>query len=115
MKVNAKDIVGENAISMQSGKILYDKISKPLLSNEPVELDFSGVKIFGSPFFNVSIGLLLKDIELEELQGRLKIINLNADGNQLLNFVIKNALKFYSMDSDKVKTLKEIINDTDDS
>ena len=115
MKIIAKDVVGENAISMQSGKILYDKISKPLLSNESVELDFSGVKIFGSPFFNVSIGLLLKDISLEDLQDRLKIINLNTDGNQLLNFVIKNALKFYSMDPDSVKSLKEIINDKEDT
>jgi uncharacterized protein DUF4325 len=115
VKIIAKDIVGENAISMQSGKLLYDKIATPLLSNETVELDFSGVKIFGSPFFNVSIGLLLKDIKLEDLQDRLKITELNADGKQLLNFVIKNALKFYSMDSDKVKSLKEIIKDQDDS
>lgn len=109
MKVNAKDIIGENAISMQSGKNLYEKISKPLISGEEVELDFAGVQIFASPFFNASIGFLLKDIDISQLQDKLKILNLGDVGNQILNLVISNAIKFY----DKKSSTADILNSID--
>ena len=111
MKILANEIVGPNAISLQSGKNLYVKISKPLFSNESVVLDFKGVELFASPFFNASIGLLLKDIQLEDLQKQLKFVNLSEVGRQLLNHVIGNAIKYYEMESASIDKMKNIIKD----
>lgn len=89
------DLVGENAVSMDSGKLVYDRIHEPLKMGENVTLDFSRVEIFTTPFFNASVGLLLNDMELTELLSRLKIENISVVGKQLLNHVIANALTFY--------------------
>lgn len=115
MRVIAKEIVGENAISMQSGKNLYEKISRELISGGSVEIDFSGVKIFASPFFNASIGLLLKDINIDELQKRLSIINLSAVDRHLLNHVIANAIEYYKVETKIAETLEDIGKNKDDN
>lgn len=94
-------LVGKNAISLQSGTILYETINKRVLNGEKVILDFSKVELFASPFFNASIGLLLKDISLEQLLSTLEINELNSVGKRLLNHVISNALNFYG-EADKI-------------
>lgn len=114
MKLIARELVGVNAISMQSGKNLYDKISTPIISNNDVELDFDGIEVFASPFFNASIGLLLKDVEIGSLLKHLKIINLNPVGRNLLNHVISNAIKYYEMGDESIGEMKEIIKDNNE-
>lgn len=109
MKIIAKEIVGGNAISMQTGQNLYEIISKPLISGEEVEIDFQDVELFASPFFNASIGYLIKDIKVTDLQQRLKIINLSAVGRQLLNHVISNAIKYYEKEGEAEENLQIII------
>lgn len=111
MKILAKEIVGENAISMQSGRNLYDRFSGTLLNGEDVELDFEGVNLFASPFFNASVGLLLKDIDVKTLQEKLKIVNLSNVGKQLLNHVIANAIKYYDKESKTAEALNNIDKD----
>lgn len=107
-------IVGENAISMQSGTNLYAQIHDLLKSGERVELDFAGIQLFASPFFNASIGLLLKDIDVNVLQSLLKVVNLDKVGHQLLNHVIANAIKFYDKDSRTADAIKSIKNDPEE-
>jgi hypothetical protein len=97
------ELVGKNAISLQSGTKLYNDISDDVVTGKQVQLDFSKVDLFASPFFNASIGLLLKDISLDELMKRVQIVNVNSVGKNLLNHVISNALSFYS-DEGKVTT-----------
>lgn len=114
VEINAKEVVGVNAISMQSGKHLYNKIAKLLISGKDVNLDFSEVELFASPFFNASIGLLLKDIKIDDLQLHLKIINLSPVGNQLLNHVIENAIKYYGMENQSIDDMKMAIKDNNE-
>lgn len=59
---------------MDNGQKIYDLIHPKLLSGEVVTLDFSGARIFASPFMNVAVGQLLRDIDAETLQ-RLLIID----------------------------------------
>lgn len=95
---------------MQSGHHLYEKISAPLISGkENVEIDFLEVELFASPFFNASIGFLIKDITVTDLQQRLKIINLSDVGKQTLNHVIANAIKYYAATKDKAEENMQII------
>lgn len=115
IKIFAKEIVGENAISMQSGKNLYERLFKPLMSGEEIEVDFNGVELFASPFFNASIGFLLKDIEVSALQKKLKLTNLSTVGHQLLNHVISNAIKYYEKEAKSEEAMKIIIKNVEES
>lgn len=95
-KIKVFSLVGKNAISMTSGEKLYNEIKKHIKGSEVEELDFEGVELFASPFFNASIGLILRDLTISELKEKIVIVNLNSVGLDLLNLVIDNALKFYS-------------------
>lgn len=99
LKIKVFDLIGKNAISMQSGTKLNNAISGTLLKGETVEIDFAGVSLFASPFFNASVGILLKDITIDKLMHNMKIVNCNDIGISLLNTVIQNAINFYNGDS----------------
>ncbi|RZR29848.1 STAS-like domain-containing protein [Vibrio vulnificus] len=94
-KIIVLELVGKNAISMQNGDKLYNAIYTDVLNGESVELDFNGINLFASPFFNASIGLLLKDVTIDALKKQLSFTNLNDIGRDLLNHVIGNALEYY--------------------
>ncbi len=100
-EIKVFEITGANAISMQSGDKLYRLLHPRLAAGESVKLDFANVALFASPFFNASIGLLLKDITIQSLQQQLSFLNLSEVGRELLNHVISNAIAFYK-NSDRV-------------
>lgn len=114
MKIIAREVIGTNAISMQSGRHIYELIAKPLLEGEVVEVDFDSVELFASPFFNASIGLLIKDLNITKLKERLVISNLNQVGKQLLNHVIANAIKFYEKEANSDENLQIIIKNAEE-
>lgn len=93
---------------MHSGNMLYEKIEPTLKKGEELTLDFQGVDLFASPFFNASIGYILKDLSIEDLKKHLSVVNINPVGNQVLNLVIKNAIEYYS--SDKNEKYRDLIN-----
>lgn len=90
------DLIGKNAISMQSGDKIYTILKNKVQNGEHVTLDFAGVTLFASPFFNSAIGRLLKDKEISELQEQLKFDHLDDVGRDLLNLVISNAINHYN-------------------
>ena len=45
-------------MTLEDGEAVYRQIHDPLVHGETVELDFDGVNIFASPFFNAGIGRL---------------------------------------------------------
>lgn len=89
------DIVGEYAISADGGQKIYNQINPKLLAGDSVELDFTGVKVFASPFFNFAIGQLLKDIAADDLNRLLSFTCLNDNGQKVLERVIANAKRYY--------------------
>lgn len=100
MKLKIYEIAGENCITMESGQKVYDQIYGELKAGRPVELDFSSVSIFASPFFNAAIGQLFQDFKPEHLQSLLTTTNLlEPEGLQVLNRVIENSKQYYTDDS----------------
>ncbi|MGK7882668.1 MAG: STAS-like domain-containing protein [Crocosphaera sp.] len=93
------DIIGENCMTPDEGQKIYDLIHPQLVANTSVELDFIGVNICISPFFNFAIGQLLKDIDADTLKRLLKVSNLKPVGMQVLKVVIDNAKRYYSDDN----------------
>jgi hypothetical protein len=90
------EITGEFATDADSGQHFYDLIYPQLLAGQPVELDFTGVNVFASAFFNFAIGQLLQDIFPEQLNECLKVTNLSPNGRNILKRVIDNAKHYYS-------------------
>jgi STAS-like domain of unknown function (DUF4325) len=101
MRYNIHEITGQCAISSADGKQLFDSIHPKLNEQEPVELDFAGVNIFASAFFNVAIGQLLQDIPNETIEKNLTITHLSPNGAIILEQVIENAKLYYSDPSQK--------------
>ncbi|GAA6617408.1 STAS-like domain-containing protein [Scytonema sp. NUACC26] len=84
MKHEIFTLIGKNCITPGDGQRVYDLVHPELLADLPVELDFAGVEIFASPFFNFAIGQLLRDIPPSHLKRLLKVSNLNQVGKQIL-------------------------------
>lgn len=116
-EIKIYDIVGKNAISMSAGDKLYAAIAKDLTSEqgEKLNLNFEGVELFASPFFNSSIGLIIKDVNIDDLMKKMEVNNISDIGKQLLNLVISNAIKFYDDSSntaeDAIKKAQKLMDE----
>src|SRR5690606_37139352 len=95
---------GVNAISMNSGRKIYEEVFRLWPRHGKIIIDFDGVEVFASPYFNSSIGVLLKDRSISTLQERLAFENISEHGRRILNLVIDNAIKFYSDQDGKTDT-----------
>ncbi len=96
MNIVVRDLVGENAITLEDGAKIYENIFPALKSEEKVIIDFIGVKVFASPFFNAAIGKLLKDFTPDALNRLISFLNLNSVGSDIIKRVIDNSKQFYS-------------------
>ncbi len=101
MKLEIHNLVGKNCMTREDGQKVYDLIYPRLLEGESVELDFDGVVIFASPFFNVAIGQLLRDIDSDTLNKLLKPSHLSPLGLRILKRVIKNSKWYYSSENNQ--------------
>jgi hypothetical protein len=90
------NIAGEYAITVDGGQKLYDQIHPCLLAGESVELDFTGVKVFASPFVNFAFGQLLKDIPADNLNQLMEFTSLSDDGWDVIKHVMARAKRYYS-------------------
>lgn len=110
MKHEILTLIGKNCITPSDGQKLYDLVHPALLAEREVGLDFAGVEIFASPFFNFAIGQLLRDIQPETLNRLLKFSHLNSVGRQILKLVIENSKRYYS-DSDVRSRVDKVISE----
>lgn len=95
MKLEIRNLVGERCVTSEDGQLVYEEIHPKLAAGEPVSLDFTGVTVFASPFFNFAIGQLLRDLEPDDLNEFLKIEGLLPDGGLVVQRVVKNAKEYY--------------------
>ena len=110
-KYNIYDLVGKYCMTLEDGQTVYQLIHPELKAERPVEVDFAGVDIFASPFFNFAIGQLLGDIKPETLNRLLKVSNLNPVGKQVLKTVIENSKRYYSLDEPTRQAVDKVISE----
>lgn len=110
MKYEIYHIIGEDCMTADDGQKVYDLIHPQLLAYLPVEVDFTGVKVFASLFFNFAIGQLLKEFQEEDLNKLLKIYNLNPVGMQVLQRTIENSKRYYSNETIR-QAIDEVISE----
>jgi hypothetical protein len=112
MYIKVKDLVGENAMTLDDGTAIYSRIHDPLAQGQTVELDFEGVEVFASPFFNAGVGHLLADLEPNALNERLKFEHLSDFGKRTLRRVIENAKEYYAANPTQRAAIDRIVQDT---
>jgi hypothetical protein len=108
MKISIKDKIGPRCIIKEDGQKIYDEIHSPLKQGETITLDFNGVTQFASPFFNLAIGQLLKDLSEDDLRQLLQIENLTETGRLVVERVIENAVKYHG-NKDHRKIVEDIL------
>jgi hypothetical protein len=96
VRYRVREITGSFAITPENGQKLYEQIYPVLLAGKDIELDFDGIKVFASAFFNFAVGQLLKDLSPDALNQQLYITGLNDNGQNVLRRVIENAKRYYS-------------------
>ena len=96
MTIKVHETVGRYCITADGGQKLYDLIYPQLRADNPVELDFTGVDVFASPFFNFAIGQLLRDFPPDRLNHLVRFSALKPNGRKVLERVIDNAKHYYS-------------------
>lgn len=111
MYIKIKDLVGKNAMTLDDGEAVYSLIHDPLVHGETVELDFDGVEVFASPFFNAGIGRLLGDLNAETLNTKLKFDHLSSFGARVLRRVIENANEYYGASAPQRQEIDRIVHD----
>ncbi|MFR5265543.1 STAS-like domain-containing protein [Clostridium sp.] len=77
---------------------------------EQIILNFEGIKLFASPFFNVSIGYFVSKYGRECFENKVKIINISDLGLNIIEQVKKNSSKELQ-NKDKIL---DIINNLDE-
>lgn len=96
MKIRVRDLIGGYGITLDDGQRLYDAMHPELAAGRPVEIDFEGVEIYASPFFNAAFGQLLSDLASDDLNRLLIVHGLSAEGAHVLRRVIQNSKRYYS-------------------
>lgn len=110
--INVKDTINSpSALTREQGRIVYNIIKEKILEDTKVELDFQDVESLITPFLNVAIGKLYEDFSSEELQEKLKVVNIPQGKSSSFKVVIENAKKYYA---DK-QTFSEIVEDVVDA
>ncbi|MDS4020203.1 MAG: STAS-like domain-containing protein [Candidatus Competibacter sp.] len=99
-------------MTQDDGQVIYNQIHDPLRQGETVELDFEGVDVFASPFFNTSVGRLLEDMERDALNARLRFEHLSGFGERVLRRVIENAEEYYAASPEHRRTMERIVRET---
>jgi hypothetical protein len=108
MKLQVTSLIGSICVTLEDGEKLYRRIYPELEKKRQVELDFTGVNIFASPFFNSAIGQLFREFTKEDITKLLTIRNINSTGNNVLKKVIENSSQYYQ-DQNYKKMVDEVI------
>lgn len=88
--------ITHSALSETSGLLLRNKLEaiiSKLNDNDILILDFTDIRLFGSSFFNSSIGFLVKKYGKEFVTQRIKLSNISDLGQKTYDRCYDNAVK----------------------
>ena len=87
----------DNALSITNGEIIQKEIMKYLNEKtEKIILDFSGIELFATPFFNASIGFCITLLSPIKFDSVIQCINLSVLGKETFNYSYSNAIAVYN-------------------
>lgn len=95
----------------KEGMLLRNLIENKITANEKVVLDFSGISMYASPFFNVSLGYFIGKYGIEKYNSLIEIRNLTPVGEKVYQTVADNAVNYFK--SNMQKEIDNIVQNTD--
>jgi hypothetical protein len=95
MKVPVHEIVGDACMTYKDGERLQREFREAFDRGDTVELDFVKMRIFVTAFLNAAVASLLENHSRDELERRLKIVNLPLAAKELLDQSLDNADRSY--------------------
>lgn len=100
-----------NALSEKAGAELREKILSSYTNNpnEEITLDFEGIVLYATMFFNASIGFLIQE-DRYDIIDNIDIINITSLGKKTLEHSKANAI-FIKENSNKIE-IDNIVNNT---
>lgn len=93
-EIRVSEVVGTILVGYPEAEVLYLLLSAQFTDNGCIlELDFEGVSLVSSPFFNGSVSMLVVEFGLPIVQSRLVFLNLPDYARDLLNESIHNCVE----------------------
>ena len=90
--IKVKDFL-DMAFSYEDGMELREKINEALEKEQPVEVDFEGITVFTTMFFNACFGHYVFTNSFDWYTKNIKVVNLNQMGEETHRHSIENAKK----------------------
>ena len=87
---------GETLLTPTEGDTLRNAYIGALRSGQRVTLDFKGVRIVSSAFFNYAVGRLYAEFSPTEISKLLTVVDLSDIGKFTLLRVVENSKKYYA-------------------
>lgn len=81
------------AFSYEDGMLLREKINEALKNEQEVTVDFDGIYVFTTMFFNACSGHFVLTNSIDWYNEKIKVINLNEMGLETHKHSIENAQK----------------------
>lgn len=106
----AKNYIETGFSADDAGKL--DTIIKPLIDKrEKVVIDFEGVRIFTTLFFNTALAKYVMEIGPDEYEKLFELKNLSEVGDITYQHSLDNAKNYYVMNEKQRKNQDEILAD----
>ena len=106
--ISVYECIGENsAISTEEGDSLYQRIEKALDKEISVQISFKNIQLITTAFLNAAIGQLYKKYTSDQLNEKLKILDMEPTDIEILNRVISVAKKYFENPKEFEKTIDE--------
>lgn len=83
-----------------AGMQLRNEMCEAIQQEESVVLDFEGIALFATPFFNASIGYFVMQLSPEKYKDQVKVINLSDLGKETYSHSYQNAVSVYENNTD---------------
>jgi hypothetical protein len=112
MKIEVSDLTKFAAVDYEDGQMLLERARPCIQRGENLELDFEGVRIFASPFFNASIAALITEFGPERVENLISFTHLNDEGKIISERSISNAKSMN--DPERQKRLAQALEDDDE-
>ncbi len=89
-----------NALSISDGEIIKTECEKILEkigdAEEKIIIDFEGITLFSTSFFNASIGYFIVEYSPKLYDKKIECINLSDLGKETLRYSYENAVEVYN-------------------
>lgn len=95
MQIRIKELIGNVCVTREDGDRVYSFIYDLISSKNKISVDFSGVDIFASPFFNSAFGRLYKEFSKDDVNSYLVCTSLNSNGKKVMDLVVENSIRYY--------------------